>query len=147
MQSFPIDLDRFAGVKNASIKRPTVKNYLPLMSTYTTNSNKMIHQEIAYFSYDDNHVLHPFSDLSLRYYYPPIFNIPGGQDTRFPIDLSVQSPCPPPWNSNPLNAVFPGQKASSLFVCAMTHPMNILTVFSTPSWPPRKGTKSKPPPM
>lgn len=55
---------RFAGV-NTTIKKPV---------------------EVAYFSYDSDHILHPFSELSLRYYYPPIFDTP--QDTRQPIDLS-----------------------------------------------------------
>ena len=49
-------------------------------------------QEIAYFSYDDNHDFYAFSDVSLRYYYPPIFDAPG-RDKRSPIDLSVSSTC------------------------------------------------------
>ncbi|KAK6432922.1 decapping endonuclease targeting mRNA [Oleoguttula sp. CCFEE 5521] len=52
-------LDRFVVAKTA-IKRP---------------------REIAYFSYDDEHTLHPLSDKSLSYYYPPFVDVPadGGQ--------------------------------------------------------------------
>lgn len=34
-------------------------------------------REITQFSFDDQHVCHPLDDRSLRYYYPPFFNIPG----------------------------------------------------------------------
>jgi len=45
-------------------------------------------QEIAFFSYDTEHRLKPFDNESLKYYYPPFFNVPGHQDNRFPVDLS-----------------------------------------------------------
>jgi hypothetical protein len=45
-------------------------------------------QEIAFFSYDSEHKLKPLDNESLRYYYPPFFNVPGHQDNRFPVDLS-----------------------------------------------------------
>ena len=48
---------------------------------------KLSYQEIAYFSYDTNHDLHPFSDMSLRYYYPP-FAGSAKADRQFPIDLN-----------------------------------------------------------
>ncbi|KAF2766729.1 protein rai1 [Teratosphaeria nubilosa] len=54
------NLDRFAG-SSASMKRP---------------------REFAYFSFDDEHKLHPLSDRSLSYYYPPLFNVPGTQCAR-----------------------------------------------------------------
>ncbi|KAF2157992.1 RAI1-domain-containing protein [Myriangium duriaei CBS 260.36] len=49
MHQFNLDRGWFHG-KRTNIKRP---------------------MEIAHFSYDENHQLHPFSDLSLRYYFPP----------------------------------------------------------------------------
>ncbi|KAH9811702.1 RAI1 like PD-(D/E)XK nuclease [Teratosphaeria destructans] len=54
------NLDRFAG-SSASIKRP---------------------REFAYFSFDEEHRLHPLSDRSLSYYYPPFFSDPGTQNAR-----------------------------------------------------------------
>ncbi|GAB7347934.1 hypothetical protein MBLNU459_g5448t1 [Dothideomycetes sp. NU459] len=67
MQTFQLGpVQRFAGA-NTKIKKPT---------------------EIAYFSYDNNHVLLPFSDVSLRYYYPPIFSTGYEDNDKFPIDLS-----------------------------------------------------------
>lgn len=66
MASFQIaPLQRFTANKT-SIKKPT---------------------EVAYFSYDNDHVLHPFSDISLRYYYPPFFKL-NPSDQPEPIDLS-----------------------------------------------------------
>lgn len=44
-------------------------------------------KEIAHFSFDDQHILRPFSDESLRFYYPPLFNTPHVQ-FRGDIDLS-----------------------------------------------------------
>jgi len=56
MATFAIEpLSRFGGA-STSIRRP---------------------REVAYFSYDDHRNLHPLSDQSLSYYYPPIFDIPG----------------------------------------------------------------------
>lgn len=68
MNSFTIQpLARFAGA-STSIRRP---------------------RELTYFSYDDNRKLHPLSDLSLQYYYPPFIDCPSesgqGQPT---VDLS-----------------------------------------------------------
>lgn len=58
MATFDIaPLERFQGVQT-SIKRP---------------------KEVAHFSFDDQHVLKTFSDESLSYYYPPIFNTPHGE--------------------------------------------------------------------
>ena len=53
--------------KSAAIKRPKVGmvHSQPRLS----EANQTI-QEIAYFSYDDNHQYHA-DDRSLRYYYPP----------------------------------------------------------------------------
>lgn len=45
-------------------------------------------QEIAFFSYDSGHKFKPLDNESLKYYYPPFFNIPGHHDNRFPVDLS-----------------------------------------------------------
>ncbi|KAF2218505.1 protein rai1 [Elsinoe ampelina] len=45
-------------------------------------------REIAYFSYDDQHNLKPFSTESLRYFYPAFFNVPHAPSPR-PIDMSV----------------------------------------------------------
>lgn len=56
MATFAIEpLSRFGGA-SSTIRRP---------------------KEFAYFSYDDNRTLHPLSDQSLSYYYPPTFEIPG----------------------------------------------------------------------
>ncbi|OQO17091.1 hypothetical protein B0A51_14792 [Rachicladosporium sp. CCFEE 5018] len=68
MATFAIHpLDRFVVAKTA-IKRP---------------------REIAYFSYDDEHSLHPLSDQSLSYYYPPFINVPGeGEQHRANVSLS-----------------------------------------------------------
>ena len=73
---------RFAGA-NTRIKKPTVC-VVQFMIGFNIDSD----QEIAYFSYDSEHVLKPLDNESLRYYYPPFFNIPGHQDSRFPVDLS-----------------------------------------------------------
>lgn len=43
-------------------------------------------QEIAHFSFDSNHMLRPFSNESLRYYYPPFFHVPHTRPAE-PIDL------------------------------------------------------------
>lgn len=48
----------------------------------------IVNQEIAFFSYDSDHKLKPLDNESLKYYYPPFFNIPGHHDNRFPVDLS-----------------------------------------------------------
>jgi RAT1-interacting protein len=48
----------------------------------------IINQEIAFFSYDSEHKLKPLDNESLRYYYPPFFNVPGHQENRFPVELS-----------------------------------------------------------
>lgn len=67
MQQFLVEpVQQFAGA-NTRIKKPT---------------------EIAFFSYDNDHKLKPLDNESLRYYYPPFFNVPGHQDSRFPVDLS-----------------------------------------------------------
>lgn len=59
-------LDRFIG-SNAAIRRPKVRQ-TPL---FETNMEADVdEQEIAYFSYDDEHRFH-LDDSSLRYYYPP----------------------------------------------------------------------------
>ncbi|WPG98875.1 Hypothetical protein R9X50_00167400 [Acrodontium crateriforme] len=50
--------DRFAGGQT-SIRRP---------------------REFMYFSFDDKHELHPFSDESISYYYPPGLGTPGSQE-------------------------------------------------------------------
>lgn len=91
MQAFPLNLERFAGVKNAAIKRPTVSEVQAMGTCIAAWLTDHCHQEIAHFSYDDDHVFHAFSDVSLRYYYPPPVNVPG-QDHRFPVDLCVVSP-------------------------------------------------------
>ncbi|KAI4724211.1 rai1 protein [Aureobasidium sp. EXF-10728] len=67
MQQFQVEpIQQFAGA-NTRIKKPT---------------------EFAFFSYDSDHKLKPLDNESLKYYYPPFFNVPGHQDTRFPVDLS-----------------------------------------------------------
>jgi len=66
MERFPLTPERYAGTKT-NIKKPV---------------------EIAYFSYDSDHKLLPFSDTSLKYYYPAIFNTHHTERNR-PIDLSV----------------------------------------------------------
>ena len=67
-------LDRFAG-SNAAIRRPKV-----VQTPYFADKDQLLIgklQEIAYFSYDDEHQFH-LDESSLRYYYPP----------RLPADLS-----------------------------------------------------------
>ena len=59
------DLHLYQG-KSATIKRPKVIK-VSHASELTAN---FLMQEIAYFSYDDNHKYHA-DDRSLRYYYPP----------------------------------------------------------------------------
>jgi hypothetical protein len=68
MASFNIQpLLRFAGA-STSIRRP---------------------RELTYFSYDEDHILHPQSTQSLSYYYPPIFDQPSESGQAQPsIDLS-----------------------------------------------------------
>jgi RAT1-interacting protein len=68
MAVFPIQpLSRFAGA-STTIRRP---------------------REFACFSYDDNRMLHPLSDRSLSYYYPPFSDAPGESGQGRPqIDLS-----------------------------------------------------------
>ncbi|KAI4823042.1 rai1 protein [Aureobasidium sp. EXF-8845] len=67
MQRFLVEpVQQFAGA-NTRIKKPT---------------------EIAFFSYDSEHKLKPLDNESLRYYYPPFFNVPGHQENRFPVELS-----------------------------------------------------------
>lgn len=59
-------INRFAG-KSAAIRRPKVKIcvlYIAPLQMLT------IEQEIAFFSYDENHQFR-LDDSSLRYYYPP----------------------------------------------------------------------------
>jgi hypothetical protein len=68
MASFNIQpLARFAGA-STSIRRP---------------------RELTYFSYDDNRTLHPQSESSLQYYYPPFIDTPSESGQAKPtIDLS-----------------------------------------------------------
>ncbi len=61
-------LDRFAGTHSA-IKRPTVRLHFVLDHKFAT-SKLTSWQEIAYFSYDEDHQYRP-DDSSLQYYYPP----------------------------------------------------------------------------
>jgi len=62
-------LDRFAGT-HSSIKRPTARSHLrPQGTSYSFQADNLT-QEIAYFSYDEDHQYRP-DDSSLRYYYPP----------------------------------------------------------------------------
>jgi len=66
MASFTFhSLNRFAGT-SATIRRP---------------------REFTYFSFDDEHKLHPISTRSLSYYYPPIFDTPGINEQS--LDLSA----------------------------------------------------------
>ena len=55
---------RFAG-SSAAIRRPKVRGMSCISCTWLKES-----QEIAYFSYDDDHVFH-LDERSLRYYHPP----------------------------------------------------------------------------
>ena len=84
MQRFLVEpVQQFAGA-NTRIKKPTVR-----LSGNHTHWEADHDQEIAFFSYDSEHKLKPLDNESLRYYYPPFFNIPGHQqDNRFPVDLS-----------------------------------------------------------
>ena len=66
MDRFQLAPERYAGTKT-NIKKPV---------------------EIAYFSYDSDHNLLPFSDASLKYYYPVLFNT-HHTDRNRPIDLSI----------------------------------------------------------
>lgn len=65
-------IERFAG-SSAAIRRPKVNN--PVFQTVTYQA--LLHgltkeeQEIACFSYDDEHIFH-LDQRSLRYYYPPL---------------------------------------------------------------------------
>lgn len=43
---------------------------------------------MAFFSYDDHRKLLPLSEVSLKYYYPPIFGAPGESSGRNTISLS-----------------------------------------------------------
>lgn len=45
-------------------------------------------REFTFFSFDDQHVCRPLSDVSLRYYYPPLFRTPGDTNAG-QIDLSI----------------------------------------------------------
>lgn len=44
--------------------------------------------EVAYFSYDEKGELHPFSDRSLRYYFPAFSSVPHAPRASQSIDLS-----------------------------------------------------------
>ena len=59
-----IPVNRFAG-SSAAIRRPKVREVSCKSCTWLTMS-----QEIACFSYDDDHVFH-VDERSLRYYHPP----------------------------------------------------------------------------
>ncbi|GAB7360091.1 hypothetical protein MBLNU230_g7855t1 [Neophaeotheca triangularis] len=56
----------------------------PFQNTYRAASTTTIKRprEIAFFSYDDAHVLHVSSEQSLRYYYPAVIHAPGRADGR-----------------------------------------------------------------
>jgi RAT1-interacting protein len=83
MQRFLVEpVQQFAGA-NTRIKKPTVRK-----SQTRTHQKLIINQEIAFFSYDSEHKLKPLDNESLRYYYPPFFNVPGHQENRFPVELS-----------------------------------------------------------
>ncbi|KAL2374072.1 decapping endonuclease targeting mRNA [Blastomyces gilchristii] len=68
-------VERFAGF-NAAIRRPKASPLSSKISKQTVQSNAHL-QEIAYFSYDDQHNFH-LDESSLRYYYTP----------RLPADLN-----------------------------------------------------------
>lgn len=83
MQRFLVEpIQQFAGT-NTRIKKPTVRTNSEFTTARTDRK-----QEIAFFSYDSDHRLKPLDNESLKYYYPPFFNIPGHHDNRFPVDLS-----------------------------------------------------------
>jgi RAT1-interacting protein len=73
---------------NSLERIPESRNPLYVNFKITHDQRLIINQEIAFFSYDSEHKLKPLDNESLRYYYPPFFNVPGHQENRFPVELS-----------------------------------------------------------